>query len=377
MNRGDSAEGIDRGVRPNRSRTLTLIVIALVAISALVLGLDRVTSGRSTAASPSPSAASNASPLESLVEATSPPSNQPEPTVVPLSVAPCSPDDLALTAGGWSGATGSMGGGATLINISIDPCSIAGKPEVELLANDGAVIAIGTPASAGPIVVVLPGGVAGVITVWSNWCGANPPRALFLRVSLLNWDAGLMAPVAEWAGSGGSVPRCDTPNAPSAIGVPQPFAAPEPPGGGYQPDACTTAGLDAYLGGWGAAAGTSYANVVVFNRNGVDCLLATSPPLELRDPGGSLLATGERWGNPDSTFDLPAGWAAITMIGFADWCVAPPKLPLRLDLRVGAGQLAIVPTSARSAIGIPTCNSAPATPRPSLGYTGPFDLPSQ
>ena len=368
MNRDDIARWVDRRVRRDPSRALALTVIALVAISALVLGLDRVTSRRTATASDSPSTAP-------IVEATARPTVEPEPTPVPLSVAPCSPDDLALLAGGWGGATGSMGGGAGLINMSIDPCSIAGRPAVDLLANDGALVAMGTAASPGPVVVLVPGGVAGVITVWSNWCGDTRPRALVLRLSLLDWDRGLLAPVVEWPGSGGSTPRCDTPTAPSTIGVPEPWATAQPPDGGSLPEACTTAGLSAYLGSWGAAAGTSHANVAVFNRSGVDCLLATSPSLELRDEGGSLLATGERWPDPDSTFVLPAGWAATSTIGFGDWCVAPPRLPFRFDLRIGDGQLAITPTTARSEIGIPTCNSAPATPPPSLGYTGPFVLP--
>jgi hypothetical protein len=277
-----------------------------------------------------------------------------------------------------------MGGGATLINMSLGPCSIAGKPGVELFANDGAVIAMGAPASPGPVVVLLPGGNAGVITVWSNWCRDTHPRDIVLRLSLLDWDRELLTPIVLWRQPGvlggpgpDSVPRCDLPNGPSTIGVPELWATPQPPEGGYLPENCTTVGLSAHLGGWGAAAGTSYANVVVFNQSGVDCLLATSPPLELRDASGGLRATGERWANPDTTFVLPADWAAISMIGFADWCVAPPKLPLRFDLRIGDGQLAIAPTSARPEIGTPGCNSAPATPPPSLGYTGPFVLPGR
>jgi hypothetical protein len=370
MNRGDMARRLDPRVRRDPSRTAALIVIALVAISAAVLGLDRVTSRRPTPVSSSPSAAPNATVA-------------PTPTPVPLSVAPCSPDDVALEAGGWSGATGSMGGGAGLINMSIEPCSIAGWPAVDLLAND-TVIATGTPASPGPAVVLLPGGVASVITVWSNWCRDTHPRDIVLRLSLLDWDRELLTPIVLWRQPGvlggpgpDSVPRCDLPNGPSTIGVPELWATPQPPEGGYLPENCTTVGLSAHLGGWGAAAGTSYANVVVFNQSGVDCLLATSPPLELRDASGGLRATGERWANPDTTFVLPAGWAAISMIGFADWCVAPPKLPLRFDLRIGDGQLAIAPTSARPEIGTPGCNSAPATPPPSLGYTGPFVLPGR
>ena len=370
MNRGDMARRLDRRLRRDPSRTAALIVIALVAISAAVLGLDRVTSRRPSTVSNSPSPAPNAT-MEST------------PTPVPLSVAPCSPDDLALEAGGWSGATGSMAGGAGLINMSIDPCSIAGWPKVDLLAND-TVIAMGTPASPGPAVALLPGDFAGVITVWSNWCGDAHPGDLVLRLSLLDWDRELVAPVVLWRQPGviggpaqDSVPRCDEPNAPSAIGVPQPWATPQAPDGGYVPESCTTVGLTAYLGSCGVAAGTSYANVVVFNQSGFDCLLATSPPLELRDTNGRLLTSAERWANPESTFLLPAGWAAISTIGFADWCVAPPRLPFRFDLRIGDRQLTIAPTSARSEIGIPNCNSAPATPPPSLGYTGPFALPGQ
>jgi hypothetical protein len=370
VNRDDIARRIDRSVRRDPSRSLALIVIAVVAISAVVLGLDRVTSGRPSTVSNSPSPAPNAT-----IEST--------PTPVPLSVAPCSPDDLALEAGGWSGATGSMAGGAGLINMSIEPCSIAGWPAVDLLVND-TVIAMGTPASPGPAVALVPGGFAGVITVWSNWCGETHPRNLVLRLSLLDWKRELLAPVVLWRQPGviggpgpDSAPRCDTPNAPSAIGVPEPWATPRAPDGGYEPESCTTVGLMAYLGSWGVAAGTSYANVVVFNQSGFDCLLATSPPLELRDANGRLLASAERWADPDSTFLLPAGWTAISTIGFADWCAARPKLPFRFDLRIGDGQLGIAPTSARSEIGIPYCNSAPATPPPSLGYTGPFALPGR
>lgn len=77
----------------------------------------------------------------------------------------------------------------------------------------------------------------------------------------------------------------------------------------------------------------------------------------------------------DTTFVLPAGWAALTTIGFSNWCVAPPKLPFRFDLLVGSAQLKLGPTSERSAIGSPDCMSAPETPPPSLGYTGPFRVP--
>lgn len=368
---------------PFRRRTPALIVVATALIAvAVVLGLDRSVPTRTSMASPSPSAATSlASPVAIRDEATSAPTIEHGPTLVPESVHSCSVDDLAFAAGGWGGATGSMAGGATLINVSLEPCRVVGTPAVALLAGDRVVIADGAPPSPGLALVLLPGGVANVITVWSNWCGDPPERPLSLRLSLVDEAGALEAPVVVWSQPGviggpgpNSVPRCDIASLPSTIGA-SAFAAAEPPEPNDSREECSVDELAAYLGTWGAAAGTSYANVVVFNRAGVDCAMATSPVLELRDADGTIAASAERWVDPDSTFDLPAGWAAITAIGFADWCVAPPKLPLRLDLRIGTDPLAILPTSAHSRIFVPTCNSGPATPPPSLGYTGPFTIP--
>jgi hypothetical protein len=369
VSRDKIARRIDRSVRHDPPRSLALIVIAVVAISAVVLGLDRVTSRRPSTVSNSPSPAPNAT-----IEST--------PTPVPLSVAPCSPDDVAVFAGGWGGATGSMAGGASLINVSVEPCSIVGKPAVDLLASDGTLIAKGTPASPGPVGVLVPGGLAGVITVWSNWCGETHPRDLVLRLSLLDWDRGLLAPVVIWRQPGvvggpgpDSVPRCDTPTAPSAIGVPEPWALPGPFEPNVVAEPCAAEALAGFLGPWGAGLGNLYANAAVLNIGGVDCLLPASPLLELRDGSGKLLVTGEPWADAESPLVLPAGWSAIARIAFANWCVASPALPLRFDLIVGGERLPIAPASERAVVAPPSCNSGLETPPPLLGYDAPFTVP--
>ena len=375
MTPGARAQG-----RLRLARQWATAAVALLVIVASALAVDRLASTDRVAMAPSPAPAA----IATTGTATSPglnvtprPSDAAEPTLVPESVDRCAIVDLAVAAGGWSGATGSMGGGATVVNVSNGPCRLAGVPAVELLADDGRVIATGGPARSGPAVILAPGGVAGVITVWRNWCESSRPRALALRLELLDVEGGFSAPVANWkgTGSGGSAPRCDMPSAPSTISVPQPFAIPfaDPAAGMVEP--CTSEDLTAWLGVWGPAAGTDYSNVVILNRAGVHCRLATSPPLELRDAAGTLLATAEPGADASSALDLGPGLAAIATIGLADWCGPAPRLPLQLELRIGTGRVAVLPTSEHSVIGIPSCNSAPASPPPTFFYDASFAVP--
>lgn len=371
-----------------RPSPLVALAAALAAISAVALGIRLMTGGES-GSSPSPAAhVATSAPTPNASAAMLPTaSDEPDSTADPLSVSPCSADDLAMAAGGWGGATGSEAGGATLVNVSIDACRLSGKPAVELRSGEGVVASEGSPPSSdGDAVVLVPGAVTGVITVWSNWCGDPPALPLRLRLTLPDREGILTAVVRTWdvvraqdmslgGGSFVHVPRCNAPNAPSTIGVPLPFAATGPAEVDPNVEPCTADMLAGYLGPWGAAAGTMYANVVVLNRNGFDCAVAVSPPLQLRDAEGVLLATGERWANADSPVPLPPSRAAITMIGFANWCLAEPRLPFQLDLRIGMDRLAVAPTNDRSEIRTPFCNSAPQTSPPSLGYTGPFTIP--
>lgn len=350
-----------------------LVAVAVVAL-ALVLG-NSTPSTPSASASPSPNATQRPSALGVIpwVDATPAPSPTAEPTPDPRTLPACTPDDLVLTAGGWGGATGSLAGGASILNLTQASCSVGGKPGVELLDNGGRVIAHGAsgPASGSDLVVLPPGGVVGVITVWSNWCGTPPARPLHVRLSLPAGGRALTAALDDtWPGPPGAVPRCDSPGGGSGFGVPLPFAPPEPSSGGYQPAACPLDALGAYLGTWGAGLGTSYASLAVLNRGSFDCLLPTSPSFELRDGAGRVLVTSGAAAT--ASILLPPGWAAIGNIGYADWCTPPPATPLHADLVVGSARLSIV---ARSEIPVPPCMAAPATPPPSLFYETPLTIP--
>jgi hypothetical protein len=359
------------------------MVAIVAAVALLVLAFVLYQGG----AGPSGTADASAAPTLPILPTPDPrtsqvpqtlPTEPPGPTTDPLSVAVCKIDQLALVAGGWSGATGSMGGSATVLNVSPETCRVSGKPSLELRDKAGKVIATGQKAAAGAPVALLPGGVAGVIAVWGNWCADLPARPLSLRVSLAETKGTLRARVVDWNAIGGeessSVPRCDSEGAGSTIDAPGPFAVPEPPEPVADLPACAAEDLAAFLGSWGAAAGTDYSLAAVFNQGAESCMLNGSPELQLLDAHGSLLATGDRW--PDAeVIELPAGWAAVTYIGFADWCQPPPKLPLQFDLRIGGDRMALAPTSELSAIAVPSCFSEPGNKAPTLIYTGPFALP--
>jgi hypothetical protein len=312
------------------------------------------------------------------IDATPPPAATPEPTPDPRSLPLCTASDLILVAQGWGGATGSEAGGASVVNLSSNPCTVAGKPGIELLDRAGAVIATGPGPEPAPgtVPVALPtGGGAGVIAVWSNWCGSPPARPLRIRLTLPGGGGALSDVVREdGTGGGGSVPRCDSPGSGSTFGVPIEFRPPEPSSGGYQPEACRADALAPYLGDWGAAAGTSYANLVVLNLGHVDCLLETSVGFELRDATGQrvVVAAVEPPPASASTLLLPPGWAAVGRIGYSDWCTPPPALPLRADLVIGPER---VPVTAESAIPVPACMAEPATPPPDMFFDGMLAVP--
>jgi hypothetical protein len=368
--------------RPAVAALATLLGVAvLVALVLAVAGPLAITTDRpSASASATPHGTAEESARTGVIpwiDATPAPPPTPEPTPDPRTFPACTANELVLTAAGWGGATGSMAGGASVVNLSSNPCTVAGKPGVELIDKGGTVIATGHGPETGPaspLVVLQAGGVAGVTIVWSNWCGDPPPRPLIVRLSLAA-GGDLMATVREDGPGGPSeVPRCDSPGAGSTFGVPVEFAPPEPSSGGYQPVACPVGVLGAYLGDWGAAAGTSYANLVVLNLGSVDCLVPTSPTLELSDAAGRRVLVSQSEPPPASasTLLLPPGWAAIVNVGYADWCAQTPTQPLRADLAVGAERLPVI---ARSAIPVPPCMAAPATPPPDLFFDGMLSIP--
>jgi hypothetical protein len=350
-----------------------LAAVAVVAL-AIVLG-SSTTSAPSASASPSPSATQGSPAIGVIpwIDAPPSPSPTPEPTPDPRTLPACTSDDLVLSVGGWAGATGSLAGVASVLNLTPASCTVRGKPDVELLDDRGIAIAhaAGDPASGSDLVVLPPGGIARVTIVWGNWCGDPPARPLQVRVSLPTGRETLLAAVDDTAsGSAAAPPRCDSPGAGSSLGVPLAFAPPEPSAGGYQPEDCTVDAMTGYLGAWGAAAGTSYATLAVLNRSGVDCRLPSNPAFELRDRADRLLVASAVGSTPSIV--LPSGWAAIGDIGYANWCTPPPATPLRADLVVGSARLAIV---VRSEIPVPPCMGDPAMPPPTLFYEAPLTIP--
>jgi hypothetical protein len=359
------------------------VLSVLVGFVALAVAMRLVIAGPTVG--PSPTTSPNPSPTSALprgvipwIDATPTPSPTPEATPQPASLPACTAADLVLIANGWGGATGSLAGGASVINLSSNPCTVGGRPAIELRDSRGAAIVHSGPAEApspADLVVLQPGGVAGVITVWMNWCGAPPARPLKLQLALPRAAGELAVTISETGPSGqNEVPRCDSPDQVSTFGVPLPFAPPDPSQGGYAPHDCRADELSAYLSNWGAAAGTSYANLVVVNADSFDCLLGSSPALELRDATGRriIVAQSEPLPVSKSTILLPPGWAAFVRLGYSDWCTPAPELPLRANLVIGAAELRVRTTSD---IPVPPCMAAPATPPPTLFYDGTLAIP--
>jgi hypothetical protein len=347
------------------------VVLSLAAIVLVGIVFDRFVNPPDRATGSPP-----ASPTVGSSVVAALPSDEPTPlggTDLPT----CTAADLALSVGGWQGATGSMAGGATVINVRPEPCRIAGKPGVALFGRGGAQIATGSPPQRGgaaDAVELSEGDVAWVITVWSNWCRDPPMRPLSLLISLPDDGGELHATVRERATSRDEVPRCDAQTAPSSISVPKPFASNTDFEPNVEPAGCRADALEGYLGPWGAGLGNYYASAFVLNVGGIDCLLDASPPLELRDAAGNrLVRAGQR--APGARIVLPSGWVAVARIDFANWCLAEPRLPFEFELTIGSERLRLAPATSNSELGPPSCISPGATPPPVLGYESPFDVP--
>ena len=123
----------------------------------------------------------------SWLDATPAPSPTPEPTTNPRSYPSCTTDDVVLEASGWGGATGSLSGGAALMNLAANPCTMVGRPSVDLVDGHGEVIArASTPPAidpADPLVVLPSGGVARVVAASGPTGAARPRRYRFRSAS--------------------------------------------------------------------------------------------------------------------------------------------------------------------------------------------------
>jgi hypothetical protein len=354
------------------------VALAVVVGAVIVVG--------SAVPKPTPAQGPSAAPVASAIgmipwiDATPAPSPTAEPTADPLSLLACQSGDLALVAGGWGGATGSLAGGIELINVSANACRVVAKPSVELLDAAGRLIA--APAAGwnpgSEIVALAAGGSAGGILVWSNWCLPPPSLPLRVRATVDRGATPLTAEVRAWEPGATGVPRCDAPLGGTSVGVATPLVAPGPPSGGAGTAACAPADLVAFSGVWGAGLGTSYATLVMFNASDVDCAVPTTPNLELRDANSTFLASTGAAPASSQAVILPSNGTARASLAFADWCVAPPVLPLHLDLLFGPTR---VPVNAQPvvapevAIPVPPCMADPATPPPGFDYNEPFTVP--
>jgi hypothetical protein len=115
--------------------------------------------------------------------------------------------------------------GVTLINASMQPCSLQNPPQVTLLDADQPLDvqliqaeALQTPPVQAALTIA-PGESAILILAWRNSCGAAPKTGPGIRLTLaagetLNIKTGAPA-----------VPRCDDPNAPSTLTV-NPYSYP-------------------------------------------------------------------------------------------------------------------------------------------------------
>jgi hypothetical protein len=150
-----------------------------------------------------------------------------------LSAPRCTQANIGHGTASMQGATGSMAGGATLMNTSSSACTLNGRPRVTILDADGISIPttlarlrhdlFGMPRPLHyPLVSLRPGQRVVVPIFWFNLCDHPRPPAQ-LR---LTWRGNTVTvPIQS------GVPRCDDPSAPSQLGVGhfQPHERPEPP----------------------------------------------------------------------------------------------------------------------------------------------------
>jgi hypothetical protein len=121
--------------------------------------------------------------------------------------------------GSWQGAGGSVAGGVSFVNVGKDPCSVQGRPAVELFDQHGhrlSVVAAQPSVSPPPAARVLldpQSGTASVLVQWFNWCGTDPGPVV-AKVILPSATASITVdpPI-------GFLPHCNNAASPSTIDV--------------------------------------------------------------------------------------------------------------------------------------------------------------
>jgi hypothetical protein len=209
-------ERVRRRARRRRLRAWVSGLLALVAVGAGTVAVIRSVQRHPTV---------NVSP--GVTPPTGPPATAPKTSTAtatttststtPATIPRCRVGQLRA-AGGWQGVPGgSMGGEIWLTNTATLPCSLSGRPGIRLLNERGTQLDVqsgkfedGLPDAS---VALEPGAERGAefAVAWQNWCGSTAPLTVQVvlpqsRVILRVTDRGF-----------GERPRCDNPNATSAI----------------------------------------------------------------------------------------------------------------------------------------------------------------
>jgi hypothetical protein len=162
------------------------------------------------------------------VDATPPPATRPTPRPVPPGTRACVAADLDATAF-WDGATGSMGGGIGVTNVSPTACVLDGPPKLVVIRSGSNVLSTDYTAvptgglsgrlAAGPGLLE-PGDMGGWALTWNNWCGRDlTPTSVTVKLA---HGGGTLVARADPSFPGFAIrgtPRCDAPDFPSSLSV--------------------------------------------------------------------------------------------------------------------------------------------------------------
>lgn len=118
--------------------------------------------------------------------------------------------------------------------------------------------------------------------------------------------------------------------------------------------ACTATDLRATSPGWGGAAGSRGADVMVENTGEASCSV-DGPLVAVVDEAGSVLLQGEPpAGDAGTTID--AGASAAFSLTFSNWCDTTTPLPLRVAVVVGSELVPIEGLPLETVDDLPPCN---------------------
>lgn len=122
---------------------------------------------------------------------------------------------------------------------------------------------------------------------------------------------------------------------------------------------CAAADLRVTSTGWGAAAGSRGADVMVENAGNGTCAVE-GPRIAIVDATGTVVLESE--GDTGETV-VDAGSSTAFAFTFSNWCTPGPALPMQVALRVGEELIGIDDLAIATTDDLPPCNGEgqPAT----------------